>query len=217
MLKYLEDHVKKDTAPPQSMREKILDAAADLFSRKGFYAVSIREITRTVGIKESSLYNHFRNKDQLLEEILDLFQSQEEEFFSGLSSTTEIEKIAKSGKMKKFLSDELHCFIKFWDSPERERLWFVVSMEQHRNPRAARLILQGFKQTRRALKTLIQVLIDHNMIAPQNSDLLAAEYTYTMRAMLLEYRLLKVTNQSTRAIKKTMNDYIQHFLERIQG
>jgi hypothetical protein len=52
---------------------------------------------------------------------------------------------------------------------------------------------------------------------PENSDLLAAEYTYTMRAMLLEYRLLKVTNQSTRAIKKTMNDYIQHFLERIQG
>ena len=207
----------KDPPSVQSMRERILDAAADLFARKGFYAVSIREITRTVGIKESSLYNHFRSKEQLLEEILDLFQSQEEEFFRGLSSAPEIEKIVNSGNTKKFLSDELRRFIRFWDSPQRERLWFIVSMEQHRNPRAARLILQGFQQTREALKTLIQVLIDHKMIKPQNSDLLAAEYTYTMRAMLLEYRLLKVTGQSTGSIKKTMQAYIQHFLERIHA
>jgi len=207
----------KDAPSVQPMRERILDAASNLFAQKGFYAVSIREITRTVGIKESSLYNHFRSKEQLLEEILDLYQSQEEEFFKGLSSATEIEKIIMSGKTKKFLSDELGRFIRFWDSPERERLWFIVSMEQHRNLRAAWLILQGFQQTRKALKTLIQLLIEHKMIKPQNSDLLAAEYTYTMRAMLLEYRLLKVTNQCTSAIKKTMNTYIQHFLERIQG
>ena len=207
----------KDAPSVQPMRERILDAASNLFAQKGFYAVSIREITRTVGIKESSLYNHFRSKEQLLEEILDLYQSQEEEFFKGLSSATEIEKIIMSGKTKKFLSDELGRFIRFWDSPERERLWFIVSMEQHRNLRAAWLILQGFQQTRKALKTLIQLLIEHKMIKPQNSDLLAAEYTYTMRAMLLEYRLLKVTNQSTGAIKKTMQTYIQHFLERIQG
>ena len=207
----------KDTASVQSMRERILDAAAELFARKGFYAVSIREITRTVGIKESSLYNHFRSKEQLLEEILDLFQSQEEEFFRGLSSATEIEKIVRSGKTKKFLSNELRRFIRFWDSPERERLWFIISIEQHRNPRAARLILQGFQQTRKALKTLIQTLIEHKMIKPQNSNLLAAEFTYTMRAMLLEYRLFKVANQNTIAIKKTMQAYIQHFLERIQG
>jgi len=206
----------KDAPSVQSMRDRILDAAADLFARKGFYAVSIREITRTVGIKESSLYNHFRSKEQLLEEILDLFQSQEEEFFKGLSSSIEIEKIVKSGKLNKFLSDELRRFMRFWDSPERERLWFIVSMEQHRNPRAARLILQGFQKTREALKTLFQMLIERKMIKPQNSDLLAAEYTYTMRAMLLEYRLLKVTNQSTSSIKKTMQAYIQHFLEKIR-
>ncbi len=205
-----------DAASIQPMRERILDASMNLFARKGFYAVSIREITRTVGIKESSLYNHFRNKEQLLEEILDRFQTQEEEFFKDLSPATEIEKIIENGKIKKFLNDELHRFLKFWDSPQRERLWFIASMEQHRNPRAAQLILQGFQRTRKVLNTLIQMLIDRKVISPQNPDLLAAEYTYTMRAMLLEYRLLKVTNQSTGVIKKTMRAYIQHFLERIQ-
>jgi AcrR family transcriptional regulator len=209
--------MRKEQSPVPSMRDRILDAAADLFARKGYHAVSIREITRAVGIKESSLYNHFRSKEQLLEEILDLFQSQEEEFSKGLSSTIEIQKTVRSGKTKKFLSNELRRFIKFWDSPQRERLWFIVSMEQHRNPRAARLILQGFQKNREALKTLFRMLIEHKMIKPQNSELLATEYTSTMRAMLLEYRLLKVSNQSTRAIKQTMQAYIQHFLERIQG
>jgi AcrR family transcriptional regulator len=206
----------KDASSVQSMRERILETAADLFARKGFYAVSIREITRTVGIKESSLYNHFRSKEQLLEEILDLFQSQEEEFFRDLTSVKAIEKIIKSGEIEKLFRDELRRFIRFWDSHERERLWFIVSMEQHRNPRAAQLILQSLQQTRKALKAMLQMLIEHKMIKPQNSDLLAAEYTYTMRAMLLEYRLLKVTNQNTNPIKQTMKAYIQHFLERIQ-
>jgi AcrR family transcriptional regulator len=208
--------MRKERAPVQPMRDRILDAAADLFARKGFYAVSIREITRTVGIKESSFYNHFRSKDQLLEEIFDIFLSQEDEFFKKLSPPTEIEKIIKSGKAQKFLGDELQRFIRFWDSPSRERLWFVVSMEQHRNPRAAGLILRGLRKTRKTLKTLFQTLIVHKLIKPQNPDLLAAEYTYTMRAMLLEYRLLKVTNQSTATIKKAMQTYIRYFLERIQ-
>jgi AcrR family transcriptional regulator len=213
----MESAMMKVGASVQFMRDRILDAAADLFARKGFYAVSIREITRAVGIKESSLYNHFQSKEQLLETILDLFQSQEEEFFQSLSSSIEIEKIIRNGKTKKFLSDELRRFVKFWDSPERQRLWFIVSMEQHRNPRAARLMLQGFQKTKESLKTMIQTLIECKMITPRNSDLLAAEYTYAMRAMLLEYRLLKVTNQSTSSIKKTMQAYIQHILERIQG
>jgi AcrR family transcriptional regulator len=199
------------------MRDRILDAAAELFARKGFHAVSIREITRFVGIKESSLYNHFRSKEQLLEEILDLYQSQQEEFFKGLSSIMEIQEIVRRGKTKKFLGDELRRFIKFWDSPSRERLWFIVSMEQHRNPRAAQLILHGFQKTRETLKSLFRLLIEHKMIKPQNSELLAAEYTSAMRTLLLEYRLLKVSNQSTKAIKQTMQAYIQHFLGRIQG
>ena len=52
-----------------SNKEKILNTAIDLFSNKGFNAVSVRDITRGVEIKESSLYNHFKSKDEILETI----------------------------------------------------------------------------------------------------------------------------------------------------
>ena len=57
-------------------KERILEAAAELFARRGFPGVSIRDITRTVGIKESSLYNHFRHKEALLEAVLDRMESE---------------------------------------------------------------------------------------------------------------------------------------------
>ena len=40
-------------------KERIIDQALDLFSRKGYDGVSVRDISGAVGIKESSLYNHF--------------------------------------------------------------------------------------------------------------------------------------------------------------
>ena len=52
-------------------REKIIYEALSLFSVKGYDAVTIREIAASVGIKESSIYNHFKNKRDILNKIID--------------------------------------------------------------------------------------------------------------------------------------------------
>lgn len=41
-------------------KDNIIEQALRLFSAKGFEAVSVRDIARAVGIKESSLYYHFK-------------------------------------------------------------------------------------------------------------------------------------------------------------
>lgn len=55
-------------------KQRIVDAALDLFSRRGFVETGIRDITSAVGIKESSLYNHFASKGAILDYILDRFK-----------------------------------------------------------------------------------------------------------------------------------------------
>ena len=52
-------------------REKIIYEALSLFSIKGYDAVTIREIASEVGIKESSIYNHFKNKQDILNKIIE--------------------------------------------------------------------------------------------------------------------------------------------------
>ena len=56
-----------------STKDKIFQVSVDLFSEKGFNAVSIREIAREVGIRESSIYNHYKNKDAILDSIIKYF------------------------------------------------------------------------------------------------------------------------------------------------
>lgn len=46
-------------------REELLQAAAKIFSKKGFAAASLREICAIAGIKPTSLYYHFRSKESL--------------------------------------------------------------------------------------------------------------------------------------------------------
>lgn len=57
-------------------KEKILYTAIELFSQKGYSHVSMRDLAGTVGIKAASIYNHFANKEAILEEIVNFFRQQ---------------------------------------------------------------------------------------------------------------------------------------------
>lgn len=52
-----------------STKEEIIEVSLNLFSQRGFTAVSIRDICREVRIRESSVYYHFKNKQAILEEL----------------------------------------------------------------------------------------------------------------------------------------------------
>ncbi len=50
-------------------KEKIFDAAVDLFAEKGYDRVSIRDIARAVGVTEGALYKHYASKEEILESV----------------------------------------------------------------------------------------------------------------------------------------------------
>jgi len=49
----------------------IIERATDLFYRHGFVKASIRDIVRAVGVTNSTVYIHFKNKDDILYHIID--------------------------------------------------------------------------------------------------------------------------------------------------
>ena len=54
-------------------KNKILDVSIELFSEYGYDGVSIRRIAGEVGIRESSIYNHYPTKQSILKAILDYY------------------------------------------------------------------------------------------------------------------------------------------------
>ncbi len=52
-------------------RDGILEAAARIFSTKGFHATSMNDIAEAVNLQKASLYYHFENKQEILITLLD--------------------------------------------------------------------------------------------------------------------------------------------------
>ena len=56
-----------------STREKILEAADELFGKQGFDATPTREIAEACGVNRALIHYHFQSKDGLLEAVLDRY------------------------------------------------------------------------------------------------------------------------------------------------
>ena len=56
-----------------SSRDRILDAALELFAARGYAGASMRQIAAAAGMRASSLYNHFEGKAAILAALIDAY------------------------------------------------------------------------------------------------------------------------------------------------
>lgn len=199
----------------QSTKDKILDVAIDLFSYKGYSGVSIREITREVGIKESSLYNHFKNKDEIIKTIFELFQK---EFSKTLPPTEMLDDILANSSIEEFFERGFERFREHIDQPIVEKFWRILYIEHYRNEQARSIFLNDIiKKTLDFLKMVFEKLIEQGKIGTFTPELLAAEYQYPMFSMIAEYNMLRFDSKDTTNIEKRMREHLEFFLEMIKS
>jgi AcrR family transcriptional regulator len=68
-------------------RERILGAAERVHQREGLDAVSMRRVADEVGLTPMALYRHFRDKDALLDALVDAALARWESYLSGVAAT----------------------------------------------------------------------------------------------------------------------------------
>lgn len=52
-------------------KEKILESALEMFSKKGYEATNVRDITASLGIVKSGAYKHYSSKEEIWNTLLD--------------------------------------------------------------------------------------------------------------------------------------------------
>ena len=52
-------------------KERILATALDMFSQNGYAGTNIRELTASLGLVKSSMYRHFKSKEEIWNTLLD--------------------------------------------------------------------------------------------------------------------------------------------------
>ena len=79
-------------------RERILDAALDLMSERGYGAVSVRDLADAVGIKGASLYKHFTGKREAFDALI-------------ARETAHIERILHAAGANATLDDDARAYV----------------------------------------------------------------------------------------------------------
>lgn len=59
-------------------RNQILDAATKVFAAKGFHRATIKDVAKTAGIADGTIYNYFKNKTALILGLLDRLNETED-------------------------------------------------------------------------------------------------------------------------------------------
>lgn len=86
-------------------KQRILDVSLELFSQKGFSAVSIRDICGKVQIKESTVYYHFKNKQAIFDELLLQFEKKATDMMAQLEHELTIKSFSVEGEFYKNVCD----------------------------------------------------------------------------------------------------------------
>ena len=76
-------------SPPHSgvdVRDRILETASALFYRRGVRAVGVDLVVEEAGVAKTSLYRHFRTKDDLIAAFL---HREDEDFWKCWDNTTQ--------------------------------------------------------------------------------------------------------------------------------
>ncbi len=62
-------------------KDKLLEAALELFSQNGYAGTNIRELSASLGLGKSSLYRHFESKDEIWNAMIDEMERYYDEHF----------------------------------------------------------------------------------------------------------------------------------------
>ena len=104
-------------------KQKIFATAIDLFSQHGYNGVSIRDLTRAVGIKESSLYNHFKSKDEIILSIYDYFR---EQVLSREFSDADVDRLLDTIPAERYFERVFESYVEIMTSEEIVKIWKIV-------------------------------------------------------------------------------------------
>ena len=135
----------------EDTKQRILEKSLELFSTKGYDAVSVGEIAKAVGIKAPSLYNHFPSKQAIFDAILETTSAHYQKDTAEIS--VHVQDSQKDIPVFSHISEELlvekvrQIFLYSLHDKTISQFRRMMTLEQFRSPKFAELLSKRYFQT----------------------------------------------------------------------
>lgn len=197
----------------KNTKQQILYVALDLFSKRGYSAVSIRDIGKIVGIKESTIYYHFENKQDIFQELLKLFEqitNEKPEKFN-----TELDKIKKIEK-EAFINVGIGILTNYLLQEQILKFIRMLMIEQHVNDEAATLYKRIlFEFPIKHNSEVFQTLIEREYFRNADADYIALEYYSPIFFIFQRYFASgEITDKNLQKAMKELRTHLHYFYDK---
>jgi AcrR family transcriptional regulator len=134
---------RRKRADGELSRERILDAATEIAAERGYEGTSIALVSDKCGLPASSIYWHFKNKDDLIAAVI-------ERSFVGWLKAWEVP--GEGDPRERLAGMAMQIAKALLDSPDFLRLGLMLALERRPvEPRARAMFIQSRAQTSDAL------------------------------------------------------------------
>ncbi|HEY3274813.1 MAG TPA: TetR/AcrR family transcriptional regulator [Methanocella sp.] len=172
--------VKRKTGRPvkvegeKSTKEKIFDAAVELFAERGYDGVSIRDIAKAVGIRESSVYKHYESKDEILDSIFEYLKSR---LYAAPAPGMSMDALLERMSFEQVLELGFASLKGMVADPSMVRMVRIITIELHHNAKIREFFLnEMFERPIRENELMFRRLMDQGKIRRLDPRALATAY-----------------------------------------
>ena len=188
--------------------ERVLETAAQLFAARGYDSVSLREIADAAGIRESSLYNHFSGKADILETLLVAFRDRAPAFRPAME---EMESLLPHITPEEAFKHVLFYFGRHNDVLA-EHIAMIITNEKYKNALAAKTYYECIVAEPIAYyESLITRMVERGMVRPVDARAFAEQYNYASIALTKEYFMAKNGLADLESVVRAMIRSIRFF------
>ena len=166
-----------------STKERIMYAALDLFSKKGYDGVGVDLIAENAGLKGHSLYRHFKGKEDIFNSMIELVASHYEEGFGLKQEQKELPK-----SMEELIENAMRKiqFTMHDDIIRKTRR--ILAMEQFRSKRMAELTsCYHLENLQRVYADIFAGMMEKGILKQENPEILALEFVSPVSLLIHMY------------------------------
>ena len=161
-------------------KERILEAALELFSQKGFAGTNIRELSASLGLVKSGIYKHFESKEAVWNALLDRMIAYYGERFG---SPENLPPVPESSEELIRLTMRMVDFTVHDEKIVMTRK--LLTLEQFRDARAKALATKHFLTGLTQMFTpVFQGMMDKGLLRLDDPEMLAFAYTAPISALI---------------------------------
>ena len=161
-------------------KERILAAALEMFSEKGYDGTNIRELTASLGLVKSSMYRHFESKEEIWNTLLDEMIAYYDEHFG---SSEHLPPVPDSLEGLVEMTLRMVNFTVHDDKVIKTRK--VLTIEQFRDERARDLATKHFLIGLQDMFTpVFREMMEKGLLKKEDPAMLAFAYTAPITALI---------------------------------